>query len=286
VDSHCHLQDPATLTDGAWSRVSAPDPPTEAGANEQSDPLVGLGAAKAAAAAGILGLVCVGTDETTSRQAVALSTRAQEHLPGCWLRATVGIHPHEAAAGIDGLVAVLDESQRAGLVGVTVTAIGECGLDYHYDHAPRDRQRQVFADQVALAQQLGLTLVVHTRDAWDDTFAILSAGAPERTVIHCFTGGVEEARRALDLGAVLSFSGIVTFKNAGDVREAAAFAPEDRILVETDAPFLAPVPHRGKPNQPAWVAVVGEAVATVRQVPSTRLAAVTTATAQALFLPD
>ena len=146
-----------------------------------------------------------------------------------------------------------------------VVAIGECGLDYHYDHSPRDVQRAAFAVQIALARQRGLALVVHTREAWDDTFDLLSAeGPPERLVLHCFTGGPDEARRGLDLGAYLSFSGIVSFKGADDVRAAAALCPLERLLVETDAPYLAPVPHRGQPNRPAWVPLVGAAVAAAR----------------------
>ncbi len=120
--------------------------------------------------------------------------------------------------------------------------MGECGLDYHYDHSPRDVQREVFAAQIALAHRHDRALVIHTREAWDDTFAILDeAGVPERTVFHCFTGGAAEAERALALGAHLSFSGIVTFPSADDVRDAARLCPDDRLLVETDAP----VPHPG-----------------------------------------
>jgi TatD DNase family protein len=149
-----------------------------------------------------------------------------------------------------------------------VVAVGECGLDYYYDHSPREMQRDAFAEQIALGSSLGLAVVVHTRDAWDDTFDILrTVGVPERWVLHCFTGGPDEARRGLELGALLSFSGIVTFKNAGDVREAASLCPLDRLLVETDSPFLAPVPHRGRTNSPALVPVVGAAVAAVRDVP-------------------
>ena len=145
--------------------------------------------------------------------------------------------------------------------------MGECGLDYHYDHSPRDVQRAVFAEQIALAHEHDLALVIHTREAWADTFDILDAeGVPERTVFHCFTGGPDEARAGLDLGIHLSFSGIVTFKNADELRAAAALCPLDRLLVETDAPYLAPVPHRGEPNRPALVPLVGEAVARVKGV--------------------
>jgi TatD DNase family protein len=143
-----------------------------------------------------------------------------------------------------------------------VVAVGECGLDYHYDHSPRPVQRAMFAAQVALAHEHDLPLVVHTREAWRDTFDILDAeGVPERTVFHCFTGGPEEAGACLARGGHLSFSGIVTFPSAGDVRSAAAMCPLDRALVETDSPYLAPVPHRGRPNRPALVPLVGAAVA-------------------------
>ncbi len=126
-------------------------------------------------------------------------------------------------------------------------------------------QRRVFAAQVNLATERDLALVIHTREAWDDTLAILrSEGVPPRTIFHCFSGGPDEARLCLDLGTTLSFSGIITFKTAGDLRAAAAMAPLDRILVETDAPYLTPVPHRGTPNQPSYVALVGAAVAAAK----------------------
>jgi TatD DNase family protein len=144
-------------------------------------------------------------------------------------------------------------------------------------------QREVFASQIDLASARGLALVVHTRDAWDDTFAILEAGPFVPTVFHCFSGGPAEARRALDLGAWLSFSGIVTFKTAGDLRAAAALAPLDRLLVETDAPYLTPVPHRGRPNQPAFVPLVGAAVAAARSVADEEIEAATWANAQEVF---
>lgn len=165
-----------------------------------------------------------------------------------------------------------------------VVAIGECGLDYHYENSPRTEQREAFARQIALAHEHGLSLVVHTRDAWSDTFDVLDAeGTPESTIIHCFTGGPDEARACLDRGAYLSFSGIVTFKNAGEIREAAMLCPSDRVLVETDSPFLAPVPHRGKTNEPAWVTVVGEAVARLRGVDAGEFAHTTTANALRAF---
>ncbi len=197
--------------------------------------------------------------------------------------ATVGLHPHDAVDGVDGLDALLAAEVAGGPDGGerVVVAIGECGLDYHYDHSPRPVQREAFALQIELARRHGLALVVHTREAWDDTFELLAAdGVPDRTIIHCFTGGPEEARRCLDLGASLSFSGVVTFKNAGDVREAVALCPFDRLLVETDSPFLTPVPHRGTPNEPSRVPLVGAAIAQVKGVETAEVAAVTTENAR------
>ena len=227
-----------------------------------------------ARAAGVDRFVTVGTDVAQSRAAIALA-RAQE---GVW--ATAGLHPHDARHGLDGLAPLLTAPE--------VVAVGECGLDYHYDHSPRDVQREVFAAQIGLAHDHDLALVIHTREAWDDTFAVLAAeGVPERTVFHCFTGGAEEARRALDLGAHLSFSGIVTFPRADDVRAAAALCPLDRLLVETDSPYLTPVPHRGRPNRPGYVPLVGAGVAATKGLDVDDVAASSTRAAAAVFrLPD
>lgn len=224
-----------------------------------------------AEAAGVGRVVCVGTDAEQSAKAIEVA-RAN---PGrVW--ATAGLHPHDATKGVDGIVGLLDATE--------VVAIGECGLDYHYDHSPRSVQRDVFAAQVALARAHRLALVVHTREAWDDTFAVLGAeGVPERTILHCFSGGPDEARRVLDLGAYLSFSGILTFKSADDVRAAAALAPLDRVLVETDAPYLAPVPHRGRPNHPAHVPLVGAALATVKGLAPAAVEAATWSNTEAVF---
>ncbi len=203
--------------------------------------------------AGVDRMITVGTDAEHSRQAIEVA-RAHD---GVW--ATVGVHPHDAVQGTEAIVALLDEPE--------VVAVGECGLDYFYEHSPRPAQREVFAAQIHLAHERDLALVIHTRDAWDDTFDILAAeGVPERTVFHCFTGGPDEARRGLDLGIRLSFSGIITFPSGQDLRDAAAICPLDRVLVETDSPYLAPVPHRGRPNRPALVPLVGAAVAAARGV--------------------
>jgi TatD DNase family protein len=245
TDSHCHIGD---------ERIPG-----------------GLDAALAAAReADVDTMVVVGTDEEQSARAVALASEHED------LWATVGLHPHDAVDGVQSVVGLLDRPK--------VVAVGECGLDYHYDHSPRDAQRVAFARQIQLAHERGLALVIHTREAWDDTFDVLAAsGVPDRTVFHCFTGGAAEARRALDVGGFLSFSGIVTFKNAGDIREAAALCPADRLLVETDSPYLAPIPHRGRPNQPAYVPLVGAALAEVRKVNVGRIADDTQANARVAF---
>jgi TatD DNase family protein len=269
IDSHCHLQDQY---------------------RPEGDEVFSI--LEDAVLAGVSGVVCVGTDAATSRQAVELvrSVRSQigpgdpvAALPadfGMW--ATMGLHPHEASAGIEEVAQALGAELESG--SGLVVAVGECGLDYHYEHSPRAVQREAFAAQVELARRHDLTLVVHSREAWDDTLDVLRAvGPPERTVLHCFTGGPTEARRCLELGAFLSFSGIVTFKGAQDVRDAAMVCPLDRLLVETDAPFLAPVPHRGKQNRPAWVTEVGDMVAQVKGVASAALAESSTSATFAAF---
>jgi TatD DNase family protein len=227
IDDHCHLE---------------------------LDPVRAAEQVRAAAEAGVQRMISVGCDVA---QSAAYVDAARRHSGVVW--ATAGVHPHDAAGGIGGLEALLGEEE--------IVAVGECGLDFFYDRSPRDVQRDVFAAQIAMAHAHDLALVIHTRDAWPETFDVLAAeGTPPRTVFHCFTGGPDEARRCLDLGAVLSFSGIVTFPSAADLQEAARLCPLERLLVETDSPYLAPVPHRGKRNTPAWVPVVGEAIAELRGI--------------------
>ena len=225
VDTHCHLYD----TRGA-------------DVAEVID---------AAHAAGVMAMITVGCDRATSQAALALAERFPHVHP------TVGLHPHDAVNGVDEIVDLLDAPG--------VLAVGECGLDYYYDRSPHEIQRRVFAEQIDLANERDLPLVIHSRDAWDDTLEILhEQGVPARTIFHCFTGGPADAKRCLDVGAYLSFSGIVTFNNAADIRAAAALCPPDRLLVETDSPYLAPVPYRGRTNQPAFVVHVVEAIAALR----------------------
>jgi TatD DNase family protein len=226
-----------------------------------------------ARAAGVAAVVCVGTDAASSGAAVELAARHED------VTGTVGLHPHDAARLED----EWDELARLA-AGPGVVAVGETGLDYHYLHSPADQQRAAFRRHVGLARALGLALVVHSRDAWDDTFRVLAEEPPARaTVLHCFTGGPDEAGRALELGCWLSFSGVVSFKNAADVRAAAAATPLDRMLVETDAPYLAPVPHRGAENEPAFVPLVGAAVAAAAGRDPAEVAAATRAGARAVF---
>jgi TatD DNase family protein len=243
-DSHCHVQEEYL-------------PGDEAGPQDLELILARAGEA------GIDRLVCIGTGAATSQQAVAVAraTVGMGSVPRAW--ASIGLHPHEASAGVDEVAALL--ARELEVEDATVVAVGECGLDYHYEHSPRDAQRVAFAAQIALAHAHDLALVIHARDAWSDLFDVLQAeGVPERTVLHCFTGGPDEVEQCLRAGMYVSFSGIVTFKNAGDVREAAARCPLDRLLVETDSPFLAPVPHRGRPNEPSYLPLVGDAIAAVK----------------------
>lgn len=244
VDSHCHLYDKGGLT---TAEIIA-----------------------AAKAVGVSTMIDVGCDAASTAQAIERASL----YDGVF--ASAGLHPHEAKHGVDTIVPFLDDPH--------VVAIGEAGLDYYYDHSPRDEQRSAFAAQIQLAHERRLPLIIHTRDAWSDTFDVLAAeGTPTHTIFHCFTGGPDEARRCLDLGAYLSFSGIVTFKNATDLHEAARHCPGDRLLAETDSPYLAPVPHRGQPNRPAYVTHVVETLATLRSEPIDDVRHVTSRNAFAAF---
>ncbi len=228
----------------------------------------------AALAANVKRIVVIGTEYASSVGALQVSEFQHE----VELYATVGLHPHDSLSDVNEIVA-LARKGHPKLVG-----IGECGLDYYYEHSPREEQMKSFATQLALAKELNLALVIHARDAFADLFEILrSEGTPDRTVIHCFTGNVADARGCLDLGCDISLSGIVTFKNAEELREAAKMVPLDRLHVETDSPFLAPLPHRGKPNEPAYVSLVGEFVAELRGEDREALQNTTSANTARLF---
>jgi TatD DNase family protein len=210
---------------------------------------------------------------------VAIGLRPALDLAGADdnIYAVVGVHPHEAAQA-SGL-------ETAPLLShAKVVAVGEIGLDYHYDFSPRDVQRAVFEHQLELAKEANLPVVIHTREAWADTISILKQHGPSRGIFHCFSGGTAEAEEALALGFHLSFSGIITFPKADEIRAAARLAPLDRILVETDAPYLAPIPFRGKRNEPAYVVHTARRLAELRGLSFAEIAAVTTANWKRLCL--
>jgi TatD DNase family protein len=223
-----------------------------------------------ARAAGVGHLVDVGVDLGSSRQAVDNARR----LEG--VSATAGVHPHDAVT----LTPEALEELRALLADERVVAVGETGLDYFRDHSPREAQRAAFATQVRLARELDKALVVHCRDAFEDVLAILEReGPPERVVLHCFSGDERAATRAVEAGYHVSFAGTVTFRNAPGLRRACAAVPLDRMVLETDSPFLSPHPFRGRPNRPERVAITAETVAAVHGVPVEEVADATTTTA-------
>ncbi len=251
-DTHTHLHDP----------VFDPDRPEV------------LGRARAA---GVTRMLTIGTDLDSSRAAVELAHR----LEGVY--ATVGVHPHDAAkvgaADLEELARLAEDPENR------VVAWGETGLDYHHLHSPAEVQKRRFHEQIRLARRIGLPLVIHSRNAPDDTLGILrEEGAAEiGGVLHCFTGASEMATRAIELGFYISFSGILTFGNAQGLRETAAKLPANRVLIETDSPYLAPVPHRGKRNEPAHVQEVARCLAEVWGRTEAEVARITSENTTRLF---
>jgi TatD DNase family protein len=229
-----------------------------------------------ARAAGLVHAVIVGQFQGPGDWGVALDIAAAH--PD-FLTPTLGIHPHEAARATEADLEYLERT----CARPEIHAVGEAGLDYYYDHSPREEQARVFRWQCALAKRLGKPLVVHVRDAHDDCEAILREEGVGRGVIHCFTGDTDVARRYLDLGFLLSLSGVVTYKKTEALQDAVRFAPLDRLMVETDSPYLAPVPYRGKKNEPSFVVETAKKVAELKGVSAEEAAAVTTANAAALF---
>ncbi len=225
---------------------------------------------------GVCGFLNISTREREWNDVIAVAERNRD----VW--ATVGVHPHEADAHPDLGSNVLVQAASHS----SVIAIGECGLDYYYDKSDRAAQRERFQAHIEAARQTGLPLVVHTREAEDDTSEILEAAVRDGDVtgvLHCFTGSAELARKGLDLGFYVSLSGIVTFKNAADLQAIAKWLPKDQMLVETDSPFLAPVPHRGQKCEPAFVADTAEFVAELRGETLDELGETTTANFFKLF---
>jgi TatD DNase family protein len=255
IDSHCHLAD--EVFESELTSVVA-----------------------RAKAAGLAGALCIlaAEDEGEARRAAKVSEAWKA------VRFATGVHPHQAKVG-ENRPGHADALVRARAAATAAVAVGEIGLDYHYDFSPRAVQREVFVEQLATARALNLPVIIHTREADDDTFEVLSSeGGGIPGVFHCFTGGVDRARKALDLGFHLSLAGIVTFPKATDLHEVAAFVPEDRMLVETDSPFLAPVPHRGTRNEPAFVSHVVDALAKIRGASPLEIAARTTRNFLELFV--
>jgi len=256
IDSHCHLADEAFEAD--------------------LDAVIAR-----AREAGVLDAVCIlaAGDEAEAARAQTVRER--------WtaVRFATGVHPH-AAAPFAGRAADAAAMTREHAAAFSACAVGEIGLDYHYDFAPREVQREVFAAQLDLARELDLPVIIHTREATDDTFAYLTATRGVRGVFHCFTGDVAMARRALEIDFYVSFAGIVTFPKAAELRDAARIVPADRLLIETDSPYLAPVPHRGKRNEPSFVAQVLATLATVRGEDPRALEAQVAANFRRFFLPS
>ena len=251
IDSHCHLDFPDFAAD--------------------LDAVVGR-----ARAAGVERMITIGTRVPKAAAVAEIAERYDDVF------FTVGTHPHEAAGeGAEDFAAMRAFAKHPKCVG-----IGEAGLDYHYDNAPRDLARRVFRGQVKLARELDLPLVIHARDADDDIAAILTDEMGQgrfSALLHCFTSSRQLAEIALDLGLSISFSGVVTFKKSEGLRAIARDVPHDRILVETDAPYLAPTPHRGRRNEPAFVAATAAVVAEARGLKLEKLAAATRANTHAIF---
>lgn len=226
-----------------------------------------------ARAAGVEDIATIGIDVESSRTSVRI---ASEH--GMW--ASVGMHPNDASGWDDGARAAIEQL----LDSDRVVAVGETGLDFYRERAPRDLQTAAFKAHIALAKRHNKALVIHTRDSIDAALDVLEEESPpERLVFHCWSGGRTELQRAMDLGAYVSFAGNVSFKNAGDLRAMAEAVSDRRLLIETDAPFLTPVPHRGRSNEPSYVPLVGAAVAAARSVPPEEIGKQTGDNARRLF---
>jgi TatD DNase family protein len=250
IDSHCHLDDEKFDAD-----------------REQ--------VIERALAAGVERMMAIGTGDGPPDLETAIRL-ADRHA---FIFATIGVHPHEASkAGPDTFGQLRDLAAHP-----KVLAIGEIGLDYHYDFSPREVQRAVFAKQLEIAAETGKPIVIHTREAWPDTMEMLREHWRGAGIMHCFTGDEQQAREALDLGFHLSFGGVLTFPKADAVRQAARITPDDRLLVETDCPYLAPVPHRGKRNEPSFMVETVRRLAEVRGRTVEEMAELTTANFARLF---
>lgn len=243
VDSHCHLDD--------------------AKFDEDREQVI-----ERARAAGVERMMAIGTGDPADLE---VAVRQADRYP--FVYATVGVHPHDASKAESATFDRLRELTRHP----KVLAVGEIGLDYHYDFSPRDVQRSVFERQLEIAAEAGKPIVIHTREAWADTLEVLRANWHGAGIMHCFTGDARQAEEALAIGFHLSFGGVLTFPKAETVRDAARITPDDKLLVETDCPYLAPVPHRGKRNEPAFVVETVRRLAEVRGRTAEEIASITTA---------
>jgi TatD DNase family protein len=251
VDSHCHLDDKrfADDLDAVLDR---------------------------AAEAGVTRILTIGTGD--GPPGIDCAVRIADRYPQVY--ASIGVHPHDAAK----VTAQTYDDLRALAANPKVIAFGEIGLDYHYDFSPREIQREVFIAQLKLARSLALPITIHTREAWDDTMSILAEHWQGHAILHCFTGDPTQAQQALAMGFHLSYGGVLTFKTAEHVRESARITPDDRLLIETDAPYLAPIPHRGKRNEPSMMVETLRRLADVRGTTPGAIAALTTANFERLCL--
>ena len=233
---------------------------------------------------GLGGLINIGTTIATSLSAITVTPKLATLFPDMVFGATAGIHPHDSDEVVEDHIfreftQLVEQSySNGGVVG-----IGECGLDFFYGYSSRENQTSVFIRQIELANSLNLPLVIHTRDAWDETFAILKSYASTPMIFHCFTGGTAELEKCLEFNSVVSFSGIVTFKKAENTAIAAKECPIERMIIETDSPYLSPVPYRGTKNIPHRVSVVGEYIATLKDVEASSIAKSTFANTKAIF---
>lgn len=253
IDSHCHLDDEQFDAD--------------------RDAVI-----ERALAAGVTRMAAIGTGHGPPD--LEAGTRLADRYE-CFC-ATIGVHPHDAAKATPETFARMRELAAHP----KVIAVGEIGLDYHYEFSPRETQKAVFLEQLGIAGETKKPIVIHTREAWQDTIALLRKHWRGAGIMHCFSGGPAEAEESLALGFYLSFGGIVTFPKATNIQEAARIAPADRILVETDAPYLAPVPRRGKRNEPAYLVETARKLAELRGVTFEEIAAATTANFNRLFSGD
>ncbi len=251
TDSHCHLDDKRFAAD------------LDAVLNR-------------AAEAGVTRILTIGTGDGPPEldRAVRLAEKHDQVF------ASVGVHPHDAAK----CDARTFDDLRALARHQKVVGFGEIGLDYHYDFSPRETQREVFLEQLKIAGDLELPVIIHTREAWEDTMRLLRENWSGPGIMHCFTGDRAQAEEALGLGFHLAFGGVLTFRTAETVREAAAIVPDDRLLIETDAPYLAPIPFRGKRNEPAMMTETAKALAGIRGTTPDRIGAITSANFDQLCL--